>query len=279
MSKKQIFCLIISLMMFAGCGKKSRLTADTFNLKVEPGSTWVLPGGNVELTVSGNTPSRSDVNIGANWILQTSGKGSLSSDYGNKTVFTAASSAYGTATIAVVYKQFIKTVDIGIGVKDILNDFHAAGYVGVFPGGISASKFLIADTTAYFMEGEKSVVATFNLSPGEWGGYYIQSGEDSLAPTKTDMSAYSSGNVRFWVKTPVDLEIKIDTIVKRLSLLGFYTDDAWHEVSIAINTLGLTDITRVEKFFTITAKSDGSYNGNAPISGSFYVDDVRWTIN
>jgi len=275
---KYIMCVMLAFVILTGCARKSRLTVDTFFLTIEPGASWVEPGGSVELNISANTASRSGIALNVSWFLQTAGKGTLSSDYGGKTVFTADPSAYGTATVAAVYNDIIKTVDIGIGVKSILSDYHLAGYFGVFPAGISPAKFVTSDSEAYFKEGSESVEAVFNLEPGEWGGFYIQEGVDPLVPETKDMSKYQNGYVRFWIKTPVDLEIKIDNTAKQLSTLGLYTDNQWHEISIAVNTLPIADITRISKYITVTAISDGTYNANAPISGSFYVDDVRWTM-
>jgi len=282
MAKKYILCFALFALILAGCGKKSRLTVDTFFLTVEPGAYWVEPNGSVELTVTAGTSTRSNIDINVSWLLQTSDMGSLSSDYGNKTVFTADPSAYGTATVVAVYNQFMKTVEIGIGVKSILSDYHCAGYFGVFSSVNThpSTSFVTVDDSAVFREGSKSVRADYSIPPGGWGGFFIQAGQDALSTETADMSAFSGGRVRFWVKTPHDLEIKIDTVPKQLSSVSpAYIDDNWHEVEISLSGLGIADFSKISPYFTITVISDGTYNNNQQISGSFYVDDVRWTMN
>jgi hypothetical protein len=274
MIKKFLFFILMACIV-CGCSKKNRLSVDSFQLKLNPGAGSVDPGGQIQITAYGESSKKTDISVTVTWILDPDSMGSLSSTTGQSTVFTASSGAYGTVRILAFYGDFTSETQIGVGITDILNDLHSAGYVGVFAEG--GATFITSDDKTIFKEGIFSTRADYNLPSSSDGGIYVEEGGLGGAETR-NMTSYANGNLRFWIKTPVDLEIKVNNKAVQLSTLGAYTNNVWHEIVIPISSFALGGgISAISKFITVSVISNGVYNGNQPISGSFYIDDVRWT--
>lgn len=136
-------------------------------------------------------------------------------------------------------------------------------------------------------EGGESLKTHFAVTdPVGFSGFYVQSGTDPDNPTTVNMSHLASGTLRFWVRTPRDLEIGLrssdvpagrETKVS-LSLLGVPADNQWHGVAIPISRLsnrfyggsGTTDLSKVLALFI--ADTLGNSNGD------FLIDNVRWDL-
>ncbi|MEM2878238.1 MAG: cellulase family glycosylhydrolase [Candidatus Hadarchaeales archaeon] len=104
-----------------------------------------------------------------------------------------------------------------------------------------------------------------------WGVFYRSDNTDYTV----DFSDYNY--LKFWVKTPEDLKIEIQTIgnvggrkyTTYLSYQGWDNTNTWQEIVIPSSTFGSADLSRVFGPFLITVVKP---------SVTFYVDNVRWTI-
>ncbi|MFH1282488.1 MAG: hypothetical protein ABII27_02370 [bacterium] len=269
--------IFISFLILFSCSRKDRLSNDTFELKVSPAAAAIAPSEEITIRGFGKSPKESNINVVVQWYMYPEGKGILANTTGDSTKFTAYSSAHGTVRIIALYKDFVAESQVSIGQTDIFNDLHAAGFIGTFTKEDSgASTIVIDEVPDIFMEGSKSMIAAYSLPSGGYAGWFVKEGEEKGSETR-DMSAYSSGRLRFWVKTLKNLKITINNQDKELDDLGSYTDNEWHEVVIALSSFTLVDFSRISHFFKVTIASD--INNNNAISGVFHIDDVRWTVN
>ena len=286
MNKRYIIAVFVIGLLTMSCQKRSRLKQDTFELKVSPQASSIQPNDQIKIAAFGATPSDARVDINVEWFVNPTDQGALSDAVGPSTVFTASPSGFGTVKVIAMYRSFTAESEIGIGVAGIMNDTKAAGFVGVFKSG-GSTLFELSDETTFFQEGSRSTKALFNIPALGWGGWYVEEGAAGGAETR-DMSNFAGGRLRFSVKTPINLKVGIgkeeNNSVVELIDLGSYLDDQWHEISIAMSALlSLSqshvplDFSMISVFFTVTAGSD--INNNQAISGSFYIDNVRWTQN
>ncbi len=110
-----------------------------------------------------------------------------------------------------------------------------------------------------------------------WGIFFRQAWgncEPEGIDYSLDLSNYSQGNLKFFVKTAVDLKVELQEIdrygpkhTKYISNYGWNGQNEWQEISIPINDFQ-ADLTQIYVPFMITAESPAT----------FYVDYVRWTV-
>ncbi|NQU33579.1 MAG: hypothetical protein HQ521_10120 [Bacteroidetes bacterium] len=141
-------------------------------------------------------------------------------------------------------------------------------------------------------EGSKSKRSSVNVgSSGDWALWFVQNGLEGTSDSKVkDMSEYSKGSLKFWVKCEPkaqDLLIKIrsgnvdagtETSIVNLSNYGLILDNNWHDYKISISDFEgakpKADLSQIKVFFVIGCSSGdtGGTDGDA----TFWVDDVRW---
>ncbi|MDA7857873.1 hypothetical protein N9A72_00065, partial [bacterium] len=98
-----------------------------------------------------------------------------------------------------------------------------------------------------------------------WGVFYISS--------LNDLSSYAGGELKFYVRTPIDLKVEIQQTGVGGTKVATYIDqhgwdgtNTWQEISIPISTFNTVDLTQIFGAFMITANS----------ATTFDVDNVRW---
>jgi len=108
-------------------------------------------------------------------------------------------------------------------------------------------------------EGEKCFRTECTYSYAGWG-VFKQSGS-------WDMSSYSNGYLRFWLKSwdTVKVEIEDASHTKGTKYVGS-TAGAWQEISIPISDFSGVDLSQIYGLFEATIEN----------TGTFYVDYVRW---
>lgn len=121
-------------------------------------------------------------------------------------------------------------------------------------------------------EGSKGLKCAVASGTGG-GGWWIQFGYDGVGNTQRskDMSAFGAGYIRFDIRTPVDVQIKLESTTGTklfwVSTKGVALDDAWHSVAIPIADFIGLDLTNI----TVPAGFHATSNGF-----TYYVDNVRW---
>jgi hypothetical protein len=140
-------------------------------------------------------------------------------------------------------------------------------------------------------EGAASMRMTVRATGDGFAGWFVAWGDAThyTADTFTrDMSRYRDGSLRFWVLSPIDLEVGIrsgnvgagfESSKTVLSRVGFAPGPNWQPVCLTLSTLmGDTpkaDAGRMKILFVIaTSRPSGGTPGGAPVT--FWVDDVRW---
>jgi hypothetical protein len=125
-------------------------------------------------------------------------------------------------------------------------------------------------------EGGRNLRARTNI----WAGFGIFLNIDAFnQPQPQDMTAYSSGSLRFFVKAPKDLKVEMQckvagatqTKTRLLTQHGWNGLNTWQEISIPISSF-TTDpacLSAVISPFMSTVE-------NLPFFNSFQVDNVRW---
>lgn len=167
---------------------------------------------------------------------------------------------------------------------NVYSDQGTAGFIGAFN---SASSFNISQDNSVYAEGTFSMKATISGSLEEsYGGWYVEEGAAGGNETR-DMSSYSEGYLKFWLKTPIpssqvvvgifSINLSPDTAKSKLTLdkYGFVSNNTWQEVFIPLqdfkNKEANLDFASINVFFSISVV--GPTNGEE----NFWVDDVKWT--
>ena len=107
-----------------------------------------------------------------------------------------------------------------------------------------------------------------------WGGWQI------ILPQAEDMSYYTSGYIRLWIKSEEDLVVKIkddngiESNEKRISDYGYVLQSPpyWQQIQIPLSafTMDGVDLTKMKIVFLISTYG-------APGQGTtYYIDNVRW---
>jgi hypothetical protein len=103
---------------------------------------------------------------------------------------------------------------------------------------------------------------TFYTSGGSWQGWGV---------FKTNnMSAYSTGYLKFWAKSSTSLEIDIENgagMGKAWNFIGS-TTNTWKQFSLPISGFSGLVLTNIYGLFEATASTPTT----------FYIDDVKWSL-
>jgi hypothetical protein len=84
----------------------------------------------------------------------------------------------------------------------------------------------------------------------------------------TDMSLYSNGYLKFWVKSPVTVKVDLESPAAKLTVYVSSTTNNWLLKSIAITNFNGIVLTNMYGLFEATTES----------SSTFFIDDVKWSI-
>jgi len=122
-------------------------------------------------------------------------------------------------------------------------------------------------------EGQHSLKAVSNFGRNGWE--IISDQDNDNSPDNYNMSPYSSGSLEFWIKSQVDLEIKIKANKEAsftLSGKGIPTNNQWTFVSVPFS--GFSNISgfnfaQVNRFLIVVC-------GSAPNGSTYHLDNLRW---
>jgi len=315
--KNKMYYAIILLAIFTlsfGCTKKDKtIELPIQKINVTPASKTLSSGGTLDLIAWGvdtdNQPVY-ELSPEPTWTAD-SAIGTLNKETGLKVTFTAATDLTEQKTGAVkatcedvtgecsitvnasgggggdggggaaygIYSETVSGVTLDV-------DSYMGKYAG---GGATFNDGDFVDDTSDYKEGDKSKKATMTVAAaGQYAGWFVQWGLSGSPDTETkDMSAYSGGSLKFWVKTPVDLEIGMrsgnvgagsETSKVLLSSYGSYTDDSWHEVSIPISDFTgpspKADLSQIKVLFNVA--SCAASGGTGGVAKTFRIDNIRW---
>ena len=85
----------------------------------------------------------------------------------------------------------------------------------------------------------------------------------------TNLTAYSNGYLKFWVKSPTTLKLDLEgpQFTKSTVYLSTTTNN-WVAKSIAITNFPGVSLSSMFGLFEITIET----------AGTFYIDDVKWSL-
>lgn len=165
-------------------------------------------------------------------------------------------------------------------------------YLGIDYGG--GGHFVPDDETSFvdddidFKEGSVSKRSTINVgSHGDWAIWFVFNGLTGSNQDVKDMSVFTNGYLRFWVKCEPEIkdllvgirsgDVLAGNEISKVNLsdyASFKADDTWHDISIPLQHFEGADLSKIKVFFNIGSSSGetGGTEGNA----TFWVDNVRW---
>ena len=272
--------VVANFTQSGGSGGSSGGTTTYYTLTVV-----VNPQGAGSVTIS---PTSSDGKYAAGTVVTltaTANPGYTFSNWSGDATGTSNPTTITMTSNKSVTANFTQTGGGGGGgaTTVIFADSGAIGFVGVFSGG--GTQFAIDLDYNVFHEGSSSMRADVTGVTSGWGGWYVEEGGPGGTET-ADMSAYSNGYLKFWVKSPVVIQVAVlsinqnpDTANSKILLTGsnsygFVADNEWHEVSIPLSAFKTADpnldFSRISTYFSVAVIGD---TGGAK---SFWIDDVRW---
>lgn len=166
---------------------------------------------------------------------------------------------------------------------NVYSDQGSVGFVGSYSGN---STYTLQEDLNVYKEGTKSMRLTVNSSSQEsYAGWYVEEGNAGGSEVK-NMSGYSYGYLRFWVKGQVSSNVVViilsdnlnpDTARSRLDITkyGYIGNDTWQDIAVPLQDFKSLepnlDFTQIEVYFSIAVV--GPTNGEK----SIWIDNVRWT--
>lgn len=168
-------------------------------------------------------------------------------------------------------------------------------FIGTFKGAgaiFNANDFI--DDNTEVQEGGISKKSTMSVdgSKGQYAGWFVQWGNRESPDSETrDMSTFEGGNLSFWVKSSINLEVGIRSgnvqppgtetskvILSRNSYPPFEPDNEWHKISIPLSDFTgeapKADLSQIKIFFVVSSNTPSGGTGGVP--KTFWIDDVRW---
>ncbi len=166
---------------------------------------------------------------------------------------------------------------------NVYSDQGAAGFVGAY---YAQATFNIQEDNTVYKEGTKSMKATISSTSEEgYGGWYVEEGSAGGSEVK-NMSSYSYGYLRFWIKGQISSGVIVgifsdnlvsDTANSKIDIsnYGYVGNDTWQDIAIPLQDFKQRepnlDFTQIETYFSIAVVGQTSGEKN------FWVDNVRWT--
>ncbi|MFC1500929.1 hypothetical protein ACFL58_00570 [Elusimicrobiota bacterium] len=306
--KKALFLLLsIGIVFnFLSCtSKKNRLSVDTLNITIDPGSVIANKGAQVTLKALATSAQSTDPDISPTWTIDNINLGTISPATGKTVTFTAGTTL-GTSVIYAQYGSIRASVGVTVGdltpnsvpndmygvfieqmmlssahkllfdvynsSTDVANSNPDGGYAGQFNWAVMSDAYGAGE----YSEGSKGLKVVVAASGGGcgWGGIYMQFGYQSPSSTNkvpTDMSRFSGGYLKFDLRTTKEVGVKIDDLPAAdvyATTYGAVLDDKWHSVSIPLTVFTDIDLNAIEALFIILSDGDTNF--------TFYVDNIRW---
>lgn len=166
--------------------------------------------------------------------------------------------------------------------------FDVDSFIGVFSGAGAVFSTFVDDTTQK-QEGKysKESMLSVNEMLGQYGGWFAQWGGIGSSDTK-NMLDYVGGNLSFWVKSAVNLEVGIrsgnvvpgteSSKVLLNKYPSFIPGDDWHKVCIPLSDFTgpapQADLSQVKVFFVVASSTFSGGTNGKPVK--IWIDDVRW---
>ena len=171
-------------------------------------------------------------------------------------------------------------------------EFDVNAFIGIFTGGGGTFGEFVEDAVDK-QEGAVSLRATVlvNAAQGEFAGWFASWGNAAQVANNAfvrDMSQFAGGRLLFWVRSPVDLEVRIrsgnvaaGSETSKVLVSQFepaVVDNAWHRVCIPLAVLAgpppKADLSRIKVFFVVASNTPSG--GTRGMPATFRIDDVRW---
>jgi hypothetical protein len=83
-----------------------------------------------------------------------------------------------------------------------------------------------------------------------------------------NMSAYSAGYIKFWVKSTIQLKMDLESTGVKTTTYIPSTTNNWLAKSIPVSTFSGVVLSNLYGLFEITAETPTT----------FYIDDVKWSL-
>ena len=167
-------------------------------------------------------------------------------------------------------------------------------YIGTYSGPDQNPGIIheFVDDNAEVQEGgiSKKTTVTVDGSLGQWAAWFVQWGRIGTPDTETrNMSSFEGGNLTFWIKSQINLEIGIrsgnvppGTETSKVILSNyppFTPDDQWHRVSIPLSDFTgssppKANLRQIKIFFNVASNTPSGGTGGVP--KTFWIDDIRW---
>ncbi|MCB4792309.1 MAG: hypothetical protein LHV68_10560 [Elusimicrobia bacterium] len=286
--RKLIAFLMIFIFIASACEKKrDRLSDNTFSIAIDPATAVNIYSGNsVNLKAVCRSAQSNDVNGNPVWSVDKN-LGTFTPSSGRSTVFKAGSSP-GNGKIYASYSSVVANVALNVtassgstaGSYIIYSDQFSTDLSapGTFDDGVS---LIILSVTSLSSEGLQAFKAVFSVVAGGYTGWFVSEN------TSKDMSAYSSGYLRFDIMTDYDIEIGIrsnntnsgtNSAKKFISSYATPNGSSFQPVAIPISDLKAAeptlDLSQMKDMFIASAL--GSHIG-AQTNRVFIIDHIRWT--
>lgn len=162
-------------------------------------------------------------------------------------------------------------------------------FFGTFAGaGGVVSEFRSDASTK--QEGSSSLRASLRSTGRGFAGWFVAWGDASRYSDEKftrDMSRFAGGSLRFWVITPVDLDVGVrsgnvsagvETSKTLLSQLGVAPGASWKRACLPLRPLAgaspLADLARSKILFVVAVSERSGGTGGSPVT--VWIDDVRW---
>lgn len=298
-------------------GMKSAITDGVVNRRVHAGAFWDYQGNNadygLDLTLPTNlnsdyhlyklvwTPNMMTVSVDGTqvWALDISDIEGPSLEEFHRPMFIITNLSVGgynfveitdPAQITAPFpaKMYIDWIRLSSNPDTVLyygDDTAETGTFGVFTETTPVTNHLVYDTDAviYLWNNltpaeatpcEGSEVLSFNAAPGAWFGMGV------FCLTDRNMSNYSDGFLRFYMKTTTSAPFRIGIassaageswlpFISGGEEFGLVRDGSWHEVRIPLNRYADIDFATIKQIFMLA--------GDAPASAlNISIDDITW---
>ena len=198
--------------------------------------------------------------------------------------------AFGDAILVAQQDALIDTAFLHIRWPSpfhVFNDEGFRGFAGTYHG--SNDQIEMAMMTAIDApEGQLVLQADFTVTEQGWVGLYVEEGGAGGSEVVNLEDFLPQGHLRFSYRTYIDLQIGVraDNIsagseASKLWLCedaGGVNDGAWHDISIPLsefwNRQQASRFDRMEVLLSVSILGEALGEGR---SGSFWIDNVRWS--
>lgn len=294
---------VASISFVAEAEGKAVLTASSQNLvkktiivvywnvdsvAIIPDSASCIVGDSVTYSARGWDSFGTEYNLKlAKWLLSGPNVGSLVYSLNDTAILSA--NDVGIIKLKLMYDTFFVERAIETLTPSpycVYADTCGSGDIGAFSGGPDQIT-LVTDSTEY-SEGVFSMRVDYNIRSIGWAGLFVDEGALGDYESRNMSHFMDGGHLRFDIKMYHNVEVGIrsknitggdEKSKVLLSVYGIPADSAWHEVAIPLKDFAFLDtnldFSKMSVFFV--ASVVGKFIGAA--EGSYWIDNVRWTID